>query len=70
MKKITFLILLAHFVLPVTAQETSDDKGQTNDDQTSVVKHPILTENFLLSTGLFSPFNKIVSWSRWKIKYG
>jgi len=60
MKKITFLILLTLIILPVTAQQTSEQSNQDNQEQTSVVKNPILTEKFLLSMGLFSPINKLV----------
>jgi hypothetical protein len=60
MKNITLLILLTFFILPVAAQETSEETGKENENQTSVVKHPILTEKFLMGLGLFSPFNKVV----------
>jgi len=60
MKNITFLILFTLFILPVTAQETSEESGQNNDTQTAFVKNRILTDKFLLSIGLFSPFNKTV----------
>lgn len=60
MKNYIFLLLFSLFILPVTAQETSKETDQDNEEQTSIVKHPILTEKFLLSTGLFSPFNKVV----------
>lgn len=60
MKKITFLILLTLIILPVTAQQTSEQSNQDNQEQTSFVKNPILTDKFLISAGLYSPLNKVV----------
>lgn len=60
MKKITLLFLLVLFILPVTAQEISQESVSDDQDQNSFVKNPLLTEKFLIGMGLYSPLNKVV----------
>jgi len=44
----------------LSAQNTPQEKSQEGEEQIVAVKNPILTDKFLLSAGLFSPFNKII----------
>ena len=60
MKNFILTIVLTLFILPIYAQDTSEESGQDNQEQASFVKNPILTNKFLLGAGLFSPLNKVV----------
>ena len=60
MKNIFLTILFTLFILPIYGQDASGEKDLDNKNQTSIVKHPILTDKFLIGMGLFSPFNKVV----------